>query len=347
MATWDAIYLGIYGSIDPTEGNTSAENAGILVGETFGAPGDPMLDDQVTVTTYNGGNGSSTALDQNTDNAYDWVWTDIGNGAQWYRFDAATAYDATITYVDGSTASATVVLFQTTTGETFLAPGLSSAANAPLIAAPIQSMTLNSVVQSNASGLAISRPDIDFLACFVKGSLILTPDGYRGVETLVAGDLVETLDNGVKPLMWVGGRVVSGIGQFAPIRFAPGAFGNERELLVSPQHRMLLTGWRAELMFGEDEVLVPAKTLVNGDTIHVQPVPEVSYHHIMFDSHEVVTSEGIPSESFHPGKHMLASDQAMHDEITTLFPELKNLGDATNWDTARCVLKAYEAQLLA
>jgi hypothetical protein len=228
-----------------------------------------------------------------------------------------------------------------------VAPGLTDAANQPLLDNSVQSITLNSVVQDTALGLAIDRPDDEFMPCFVRGSQILTPTGYRLVEHLQAGDLVETIDHGVKPLVWVGGKEVDGTGVFAPIRFAPGALGNKDALLVSPQHRMLLSGWRAELLFGEDEVLVPAKALVNGETIHVQPMPRVSYHHILFDRHQVVLANGILTESFHPGKHMLEADMGLRDELLALFPELADVGKGAGWDTARCVLKTSEARLLA
>ena len=51
---------------------------------------------------------------------------------------------------------------------------------------------------------------------------------------------------------------VAGAGAGAPVLIPAGALGNTRDLLVSQQHRMLVTGWRAELMFGEPEVLVAA-----------------------------------------------------------------------------------------
>ena len=346
MPTWDAFYLGRLGRIDPQEGNLTAERADRLEGLTFGSAGDPLAGDIVEVTTDNRG-GSPTALDQNNGAANDRFETDIGNGNRSFRFDAATSYEATITYTDGTTTTAVIVLFQATNGHTFIAPGLSGAANAPLIAAPIRSITLGDVVQNTATGLAIDREDDPFVPCFVKGSLILTPSGYRPVEDLKAGDIVNTLDHGPKPLVWVGKRLVPGFDRMAPIRIAKGALGNTRDLLVSPQHRMLVTGWRAELMFGEREVLVPAKSLVNGDTIHIQTMDQVWYHHIMFDGHEVVTAEGIATESFHPGKHMLDTDKDLRDEIVELFPELDDVESAEDWDTARPVLRNFEARLLS
>lgn len=182
--------------------------------------------------------------------------------------------------------------------------------------------------------------------CFVAGTLIKTPDGPRLVEDLCEGDLVTTMDNGAQPICWVGKRTVAGAGDFAPIRFAKGALGNDAPLLVSPQHRMLIEGWRAELLFGEDAVLVAAKHLVNADTVHVQPMREVTYHHLLFDGHEIVYSNGAPSESFHPGETILDGDEALRAEIAVLFPELDEVGKGWDRVLARPIIKAFEARTL-
>lgn len=182
--------------------------------------------------------------------------------------------------------------------------------------------------------------------CFVAGTMIETPDGPRHIEDLCVGDIVTTMDNGPQEIRWAGCRSVTGHGDFAPIRFAPQAIGNEVALLVSPQHRMLVTGWRAELLFGEDEVLVAAKHLVNGDLIHRLPMRSVTYHHILFDAHEIVFAQGVPSESFHPGGTILDGDARLRDELSALFPELEQSGTGWDRDCARPVIKAREARVL-
>ena len=346
MGTWNAIYLGNLASIDPYEGNNNAENASALVGQSFGSPGTPILADELTITTYDGG-GYNDVLDNNNNGTYDWIRTDIGNGEQWYRFDAAATYNATVTYVDGTTDNTVVVIFQDTSGNTFLAPSLSASGNAVLNDAPLQSLTLNSVYGTSYSGLAATRSLDVFLACFVRGTLIETIDGPRYVETLQDGDLVMTKDRGPQPLVWTGGRKIEGAGKMVPIRFEAGALGNIRPLLVSPQHRMLVTGWQAELHFGQTEVLVAAKALVNSTTIRPVEMPQVSYHHILFEQHEIVLSEGIHTESFHPGRDLLAHDVEMYEEMVAIFPELAKPNFVAPFPTARHCLKLAEAQVLA
>lgn len=183
--------------------------------------------------------------------------------------------------------------------------------------------------------------------CFTPGTLILTPRGEVPVERLEVGDLVVTRDRGAQPLRWIGRRRVVGQGIFAPVRIMAGALGNARDLLVSQQHRMLLTGWQAELLFGESEVLAAAKHLVNGDTIRLAPCETVEYLHIMFDRHEIVTSELIPSESFYAGGLAAERDPQIRTELAALFPELAGQGRDPAPCVARRVLRAHEARLLA
>ena len=182
--------------------------------------------------------------------------------------------------------------------------------------------------------------------CFAAGTMIDTAHGPKATEALAIGDLVPTRDHGMQPIRWVGKRTVSGRGEFAPIRFARGAIGNDQPLNVSPQHRMLITGWRAEIHFGEQEILVAAKHLVNGDTIHVQKVDEVEYVHILFDEHEIIGCHGVQSESLNPGVVANHANRAAQCEILTLFPEL-HASLSGKCHLARPAAKGYEARLLS
>lgn len=123
--------------------------------------------------------------------------------------------------------------------------------------------------------------------CSTKGTLIATINGAVPVQDLKVGDSVLTADHGYQSIRWVGRRTVSARGEHAPIRITKGALGNERVLIVSPQHKIVVTGWRAKLLFGETEILVAAKSLVNGDSIHVQRQSKVEYCQIIFDQYEI------------------------------------------------------------
>ncbi|MCK4861858.1 MAG: Hint domain-containing protein [Rhodobacteraceae bacterium] len=188
--------------------------------------------------------------------------------------------------------------------------------------------------------------------CFVRGSRISTESGDIPVEQLHDGSFVHTLNNGVQQILWIGKRTMStGTNpRHIPIRISANALGNgvpKRNLLVSPQHRVLLTDWRAELLFGESKVLVPAKHLVNDDTIRVaSDLNEFEYFHILFDSHQTIFSEGLPTESFHPGDMAMKSlSDESRAEVLELFPELAESTASYGPATHRS-LKAYEAKAL-
>jgi hypothetical protein len=186
------------------------------------------------------------------------------------------------------------------------------------------------------------------IPCFTVGTLIRTPRGEVPIETLQVGDLVETQDNGLQPLRWIGRRRVAAEGRFAPIVIEAGTFGHHRRLVVSPQHRILLTHWMAELMFGEDEVLIAAKDLVNGCSVRVMEGGEVEYVHLLFDRHEIIFSEGLATESFLPGPHVLSDlDAAEQAEVLALFPQIDPMTRSGYGPSARSSLCAYEARVLA
>ncbi|MEP3345447.1 MAG: Hint domain-containing protein [Litoreibacter sp.] len=184
------------------------------------------------------------------------------------------------------------------------------------------------------------------VVCFAAGTKILTENGPVAVQYLQPGDLVMTRDAGLQELTWTGARRVDALGDLAPIVISKGALGNSRELVVSPQHRMLIEGWRAELLFGEEEVFVKAKDLVNDETIYVREGGKVNYHHILFDDHQVVFAEGAAAESFHPGPQALSAlDHGPRDELLGLFPELAHVTTPV-MPAARMSLKGYEATCL-
>ena len=135
-----------------------------------------------------------------------------------------------------------------------------------------------------------------------------------------------------------------------PIRIRAGALGAGmplRDMLVSRQHRMLMTGPRAELMFGTGEVLVRALHLVHLPGISAARLPEVTYLHLLFDHHEVVLSDGAWSESFQPGDRTLGGlEEAQLAEMLAIFPELAQGYFSSRFDAARTTLKSYEAKAL-
>lgn len=200
---------------------------------------------------------------------------------------------------------------------------------------------------STAGGSDTGFVLVDSVPCFVAGTLISTPDGNVPVEQLEPGDLVHTQDDGPQPLRWIGSRNVAAKGEFAPIRIAANTFGEHDTLMLSPLHRVLIRDSLAELLFGESEVLVAARDLVNDHSVRPVEGGTVTYVHILFDRHQVVYSEGLATESFFPGPQTTKSfEEDILREICTLFPEIDPETGNGYSPTARRTLKRYEAQLL-
>lgn len=157
--------------------------------------------------------------------------------------------------------------------------------------------------------------------CFTPGTRLATPDGPRLVEDLVEGDRVSTKDDGAQDILWIGSRRMSGARLHAmpdlrPIRLRAGAIDGdcpEPDLVVSPRHRIVLSGTIARALFGAPEVLVTARDLVDDRGILVdRTLAEVTYVHILLPRHQIVWANGVETESFHPAStdlQTIAEDQ--------------------------------------
>ena len=180
--------------------------------------------------------------------------------------------------------------------------------------------------------------------CFTPGTQIDVCGGTCAVEDIVVGDLVETMDDGVQPVRAILRQTVRASGKFAPILFEAGSIGNARAFLVSPEHRMLITDWRAQLTMGCDEVLVAAKHLVNGRDVRMVEGGRIEYIHLLFDSHQIVFGDGCPSESCLPDTGLAAQGDAQQAELLELFPKLRDVQNRAL--SARTVARRAEAVCL-
>jgi Ca2+-binding RTX toxin-like protein len=193
------------------------------------------------------------------------------------------------------------------------------------------------------------------ITCFTPGSLATTVHGLVAVEDLRVGDRVLTRDMGFQPIVWTGAQMLSEVTllvepRFRPVRIAAGALGYgipARDMVVSPQHRMLFSGARAEVLFGESEVLVPARHLVGRPGITVEERGPVTYIHFMCASHQIVLVDGCWSESFQPGDQSLAGlADDTRAELLALFPGLAEDQIPSAYPAARPSLKRHESALL-
>ncbi|MDG1736766.1 MAG: choice-of-anchor L domain-containing protein [Paracoccaceae bacterium] len=182
--------------------------------------------------------------------------------------------------------------------------------------------------------------------CFTPDTLILTEFGELPVQDLRPGMLVKTKDRGLQPLIWVGKSVLPARSDTYPIKIDAGFLENDRALIVSPQHRILLRGVFAELLFGVDEVLVKAKDLVNDQTVtRCFGNDQIVYFHLLLEEHELLLSNGQWSESFLPGPNTIHSFDP--DAAACLHATLGKHHHINIEQSVRPSLRSYEARALA
>lgn len=172
----------------------------------------------------------------------------------------------------------------------------------------------------------------DYFACFTAGTNIRTSAGQVAVENLKQGDMIETSDGSYSHLKLLLSRTFSTADlqaspKLRPVRIMAGALGAnlpKRDLLVSPQHRMLAKSVIAKRMLGTDEVFISAKKLTALPGIFVDTTEQdVTYFHLVLDKHHVIFAEGAPTESFYCGPDALkALSESALEEITAIFPSL-------------------------
>lgn len=367
--TFNVIYLGNLPIIDPIEGGRrtdyDAENANALVGQTF----DSLT--KASVQTFSPVNFSSDdgsrlptrnqTYNQDNSRGNDiFNITDVDGNAVQHTFDAIVQYSATITYANGTTVPVTLNVMQSTTGETWIAPpSLYSPDAVQLGADPIQSIQLTGVISNTYAGLYFEREVVDIVTvpCFAAGTMIRTPAGDVAIETLRVGELVMTLDGGPQPVRWIGSRklTVADLEErpnLRPIRIKAGVLGKgvpTTDLVVSPQHRILVRSKIAQRLFGVDEVLVAVKQLLLIDGIDVVANQDgIEYFHFLFDNHQVVISNGAETESLYTGPEALKSvGPVAQEEIFAIFPELRGRDPRALPEGARMLISGGQGRKLA
>lgn len=147
--------------------------------------------------------------------------------------------------------------------------------------------------------------------CFLKGTNIATANGETAVEKLAEGDLLQTASGQLRAIKWIGvsrNEIAAGKSvpaELRPIRIAKDAIAHgmpHKDLLVSPDHAMFIDG-----------VLIPAKYLVNGVTITIEPAAgwtSVDYYHVELESHDVILAEGAHAETYRAFENRHAFDNA-------------------------------------
>ncbi|MBY8978108.1 Hint domain-containing protein [Rhodobacteraceae bacterium NNCM2] len=180
-----------------------------------------------------------------------------------------------------------------------------------------------------------------------RGSLIATPDGPRPVESLVAGDVIDTHIGGPRPITWIGHSRVTASGALAPVTITANLFGTHEALTVMPQQRILISDWRADLLFGDSENLIPARFLVNETSVTRRDAGEIDCFMLLLPRHDAITANGLLTESFQPGEQtLMALDDFERRTILRLFPRLRSDPANGYGRAARPTLRQWEVKYL-
>lgn len=141
------------------------------------------------------------------------------------------------------------------------------------------------------------------LSGFASGTRIMTPGGYRRVETLAAGDRVTGADGAVWPILWSATtRAEQAPVDARPVHVPAGALGAARDLRLAPGTGVVLDAARP--------AMVPARWLAEQAHAGIRTATEQGcaiYHHLFLPRHGVVMAEGLEVASFHPTPEALAA----------------------------------------
>ena len=323
---------------DEVHGGTGDDTviAGLGDDDIFGDAGDDILSGEDGADTISGGTGDDTITG--------------GNGA-----DTLTGGDGADTFVGGGVGDTVDGGEGGTDNDTLDLTG-----SGPLrvhydAANPENGHVEFRDADGNTTGTMTFENIETVIPCFTPGTIITTAQGPVPVQDLRQGDKIITRDNGIQKISWIGAKQLNGRDllakpNFRPILIPQGALGNElpeRDMLLSPNHRVLIANERTSLYLGETEVFVSAKHLINKHGIQQIDTVGVNYIHFMFEQHEVVLSDGYWTESFQPGDCSLNGiDTAQRNEIFSLFPELEEAQGLNAYKSSRKILKRHEARLV-
>lgn len=320
MTTQDVIYLGTFGDADTDEGTTFVEDVSVYQ-QNFGSAGSP-LNAQIEQATFNDLDSSGSI---ETDNmaTTDTITTVVGT----VKLDSLAVVEGTVTYSDGSSVSYTdVVMFQTDDGDLFLTNSNFAGTDISGTGSQtIQSFNVTTVTSTNYNGLW--HLNLQGFACYVTGTKIATIDGLVEIDQLETGDRVLTRDHGFQPIIWVGRSEIIDVRAVCPVRIKAGALGQgmpSDDLLVSPQHRMVVRSPIIQRMIGMEEAFVAAIKLLPLEGVSLaKDMILTRYYHIMCERHEIIFANGAPSETMLPGPMLhLSMGQSAYRELCFLFPDI-------------------------
>jgi hypothetical protein len=154
------------------------------------------------------------------------------------------------------------------------------------------------------SDISVEASYLETIVCYLKGTFILTNQGYVPIETIKAGHKVVTKGKihenkfvnknaplKIEPVMWISKfKVFDLTTKSRPICVSKDAFGKNypfKDLYVSPSHQFLIHG-----------KMVIASKLINGKTIWQDAIcDDVVYYHLECEEHSAIIANGVLTET--------------------------------------------------
>lgn len=169
----------------------------------------------------------------------------------------------TVTFDDGSTCSGTLGVFPADNGDTFM---LVLNSQPDLASQGIDTIILTSPVNADDVGIERTAEDDHEFVRYGPGTRLATPLGPKRADELMVGDDLTTLDDGPQPIRWVGKRRLrlAAPHPAQPVRIGRGTVGSglpKRDLILSPNHRVLLDTSLVHALHDPLGALAPAKAL--------------------------------------------------------------------------------------
>ncbi|MGB5556550.1 MAG: Hint domain-containing protein [Paracoccaceae bacterium] len=204
----------------------------------------------------------------------------------------------------------------------------------------------------SSDGASSSAEPYTNIVCFAEGTLILTPEGERPVESLRPGDLIITHDRGAQPVRWTRKdmRALEDVADDGkPVQIKADSLGAgvpARDLIVSPQHRIFVGGLGQLDQPFAAEAFAPAKSLTAVPGIrHMKGKKKITWIHFACDRHELVFANGCWSESLLLGAMAVdGMHAAQREALTDIFGVAPTPGAALNGPPARDCLTVGAAR---
>ncbi|MBE7212690.1 MAG: Hint domain-containing protein, partial [Gluconacetobacter diazotrophicus] len=304
-ATTPTVLAGLSNRITLTAAEANTVNAGSVGKSVFLSPENFFFADPNTLYVADGGNPKGGGIGDG--GLQKWslasgTWTldyTLSAGLNLVKNSAASGTTGLIGLA-GQVSGGTVTLYATNATVGDLDPtylfGITDQLSATAAAPAGENFTtlVTAAADTNIRGVSFAPQ----LACFVRGTRLLTAAGAVPVEDLELGAPMLVERDGrrvVEPATWIGRRRIDLRAHpepalVRPVRLLPGALGDgipSATLRLSPDHAVR-----------QDGSLVPVRFLLNGASIAAEFPDAVEYFHVELPSHGILLAEDAPVESF-------------------------------------------------